>query len=66
MFGYNYKYQLSPDKGIIKLKPTMGTYAKAYAPFMVFWGTLFLLSSLAEKHAAQKLVDETEEYLNEK
>lgn len=41
MSGYKYKmHVVNPDKNIVSLSPTMGTYAKALMPSLVFFGGL--------------------------
>jgi hypothetical protein len=49
MFGYNYKFTVNETKNTIKLKPTAGTYVKAFAPTLVVYGGLVLLGSIARR-----------------
>jgi hypothetical protein len=46
MFSFNYKLKtVNPEKGIVRLTPTTGTYVKYFAPAFVFYGGLFALGS---------------------
>jgi hypothetical protein len=36
MFGFNYKYKINPDKGIITLRPSKGLTAASLAPYAIF------------------------------
>ena len=36
MFGFNYKYKIKPDKGIITLRPSKGLTAASLAPYAIF------------------------------
>lgn len=46
MFGWNYKMKVvNPEKNIIKLSPTLGTWIKAFAPTLVL-AALFGVATL--------------------
>jgi hypothetical protein len=50
MFGYKYKLvPVNPDKNIVKLTPTLGTYVKAFAPAFVLWGGIAALVKHQER-----------------
>lgn len=36
MFGFTYKFTVNPVKQTITLRPTLKTYAQAFAPMVVF------------------------------
>lgn len=44
MFGYKYKMEIvNPTKGIIKIRPTAGTWMKAFAPLILIYGVFALV-----------------------
>lgn len=54
MFGYNYKFSVvNSEKSIVKLTPTMGTYAKAMLPGLVAWGGLVIFGMIASKKSKE-------------
>jgi len=63
MFGYKYKFKMDPTKEIITLKPTMGTYAKAFGPVVVFWALIGVLAGVQARQ--DKKYDETVNTLDE-
>lgn len=69
MFKYKYVMNVvNPEKNIVTLSPTAGTWAKALAPSLLVFGGLGLLGAAAsykEKKDAQRLV-ETINLANEK
>lgn len=59
MFGYNYKFEMNPAKQTIKLRPTLGTYAKAFGPVVVIWAVLAALVA-ADKIVTNEKTDDSE------
>lgn len=50
MFGFNYKIRpVNPTKGIYKLTPTKGTYAKAFLPAIVIWSVAAVAAVVASR-----------------
>ena len=66
MFGYNYKMRtINEDKGIVRLTPTKGTYAKAVLPSLIMSavGVVVLYAlSFAEEPVRIDLTDEFNPY----
>ena len=48
MPGFNYHFTVNPVKQTIKLRPTMGTYAKAFAPTLVLAAGFAAMAVYAE------------------
>ena len=65
MFGYSYHYAMHSDKQIIKLRPTLGTYAKASLPGLVAWGGLWLMLAASSKNTTSTPMPDTDETPNE-
>ena len=56
MFKWSYKYTLKPDKNVITLTPTFGTWMKAFAPSIlcaVGFGAMYVIGAIAEKKDAE-------------
>lgn len=50
MFGYNYRIvPVNTSKGVYKIKPTSGTYVKAFALPVVIWAGLVFIGTVAQK-----------------
>lgn len=56
MKGYTYNFDLNPAKpGVISLKPTKSTYARAFLPGLVVWAGIMLVATVASKQADREL-----------
>lgn len=58
MYGFNYKLvTVNAEKNIVKLTPTLGTYAKAFAPAIIIWAVVGIAMLGSEKAADVPLYD---------
>lgn len=66
MFGVNYRYELNPEKGTIKLGFTKKTWiaiaASNVLPFVALWA----VGSYLEKQDDKQLAEDVENYLDKK
>lgn len=69
MHGYTYHFKLDPKRNTIKLKPTAGTYLKAYiyalAPLAVITGFIAIATVAAERQMEKDTVIEAENFLKD-
>lgn len=67
MFGLKYKMKLvNPEKNIVQLTPTLGTYVKAFLPSVVIWGGLALFMAFQNDKPISLLDDLDTEDPNDK
>lgn len=56
---YNYKIKVvNPDKNIISLQPTSGTYLKACAPSLVFFGVLWAWGTVLQRREKKAEIEQ--------
>ena len=56
MRGYNYHFAIDPkNASIIKIRPTKGTYAKAFGPTLVVWGAVMLIGAAIQAKEKREL-----------
>jgi ABC-type hemin transport system substrate-binding protein len=55
MFGYTYKLAATNKEGVVKLTPTLSTYAKAFGPVLVIWGLVGAAVAAQERQSRKSL-----------